>query len=72
MTKDHASMVTGKAKYAEIGRKIRQIPLEKPELSYEWEELVKKLCASDDAGLHDIGIKELGELNNKQTIITNK
>jgi len=65
-------MVTGKAKYAEIGRKIRQIPLEKPELSYEWEELVKKLCASDDAGLHDIGIKELGELNNKQTIITNK
>jgi hypothetical protein len=65
-------MVTGKAKYAEIGRKIRQIPLEKPELSYEWEELVKKLCASDDAGLHDIGIKELGELNNKRTITTNK
>ena len=65
-------MVTGKAKYAEIGRKIRQIPLEKPELSYEWEELVKKLCASDDAGLHDIGIKELGELNNKRTKTTNK
>ena len=65
-------MVTGKAKYAEIGRKIRQIPLEKPELSYEWEELVKKLCASDDAGLHDIGIKELGKLNNKQKKTANK
>ena len=65
-------MVMSKTKYAEIGRKIREIPFEKPELSYEWEELVKMLCASDDAGLHDIGIKELGELNNKQTIITNK
>jgi hypothetical protein len=56
-------MVMNKMKYAEIGRKIREIPLEKPGASYEWEELVQKLCASDDAGLHDIGIKELGDLN---------
>ena len=52
-------------KYAELGRKMREIPPERPCSSYEWEELVQKLCASDDAGLHDIGIKELGELISK-------
>jgi hypothetical protein len=51
-----------KAKYTEIGRRVRDIPLEKPVLSYEWEELVQKLCASDDAGLRDIGAKELYDL----------
>jgi hypothetical protein len=58
-------------KYAEISRKIREIPLEKHGASYEWEELVQKLCASDDAGLHEIGIKELGELISKH-VATNK
>lgn len=60
-----AMMVINKTKYAEIGRRMRAIPLEKPGSSYEWEELVQKLCVSDDAGLHDIGIKELGELKHK-------
>jgi hypothetical protein len=57
-----------KTKYAEIGRRMRAIPPEKPGPSYEWEELVQKLCISDDVGLHDIGIKELGELNKKRNI----
>ena len=51
-----------KAKYTEIGRRVRNIPQEKPLLSYEWEELVQKLCVSDDDGLRDIGAKELYEL----------
>jgi hypothetical protein len=58
-------MAMSNTKYAEIGRKMREIPMEKPCSSYEWEELVQKLCASDDARLHDIGIKELGELKCK-------
>ncbi len=60
-------MGMNKAKYAEIGRKIRNIPLDKPCMSYEWEELVEKLCASDDSGLHTIGIEELGKLMLKRT-----
>ena len=52
-------MITNKSRYAEIGRRIREIPPEKPAVSYEWEELVWKLCASDDAGLHGIGVREL-------------
>jgi len=56
-----------KTRYADIGRKLRAIPLEQSDSSYEWEELVERLCASDDAGLHDIGIKELGELKNRLT-----
>lgn len=55
-------MELNKHRYAEIGRKMREIPLEKPVASYEWEELVQKLCNSDDAGLHDIGVKELYDL----------
>ena len=51
-----------KANYVEIGRKMRALPLEKPVASYEWEELVEKLCASDDACLHEIGVKELYDL----------
>jgi hypothetical protein len=47
------------AKYAEIGRKMREIPQQKADTSYEWEELVQKLCVSDDAVLHDIGVREL-------------
>ena len=60
-------MVMNKAKYAEIGRKIRELPLEKPDSSYEWEELVQKLCASNDTGLHDIGIRELDDLKIRHT-----
>jgi hypothetical protein len=52
-------------KYVEIARRIREIPLEKPGSSYEWEELVQKLCASDDVGLHDIGVRELAILRQK-------
>lgn len=61
-------IVINKTKYAEIGRRMRAIPPEKPGSSYEWEELVQKLCVSDDTGLHDIGIKELGELKQKRNI----
>jgi hypothetical protein len=53
------------AKYAELGRKIREVPLEPPGSSYEWEELVQKLCASNDAGLHEIGVRELELLRQK-------
>ena len=60
-------MAMSKSVYAAIGRKIREIPLEKPVSSYEWEELVQKLCSSDDAGLHETGIKELGKLENSRT-----
>jgi len=65
-------MVMDKTKYAEIGRKMRKIPLEKPGLSYEWEELVEKMCVSDDAGLHDIGIKERDELQHRHPENTKK
>jgi hypothetical protein len=51
--------------YAEIGRKIRAIPQEKSGPCYEWEELVQKLCASDDAGLRTIGVRELEILTQK-------
>jgi hypothetical protein len=50
---------TGKTKYAEIGRRMREIPLEQPGTSYEWEELVQKFYASDDEGMHNIGVREL-------------
>ncbi len=51
------------AKYAEIARKMRELPIEKHGSSYEWEELVQKLCDSGDSELRGIGIRELGELN---------
>jgi hypothetical protein len=46
------------ATYAEIARKIREVPLDKPGSSYEWEELVEKMCASEDTDLQNIGNKE--------------
>jgi len=56
--------MTGSTKgiYAEIGRKMREMPLDTTCLSYEWEELVQKLCDSDDDGLHAIGVRELDVL----------
>lgn len=54
--------IVDKAKYAEIGRRMRAVPLEKHYCSYEWEELVQKMCASNDSDLHDLGIKEQIEL----------
>lgn len=56
-----------KAKYAEIGRQMRALPPEKPGIPYKWEELVNRMCASDDAGLHDVGIKERDELQQKKS-----
>ena len=64
-------MAMSKSVYAAIGRKIREIPLEKPVSSYEWEELVQRLCSSDDAGLRDIGAKELYDLLHKRPRIAN-
>jgi hypothetical protein len=52
-------------KYEELARKIREIPLDMFGPSYEWEELVEKLCASDDAGLREIGVRELEVLRQK-------
>ena len=49
--------------YAEISRKMRAIPPEKPNPSYEWEELVEKMCASDDVRLQVIGHREHDILN---------
>ena len=54
--------------YAEIARRIREVPLDKQGSSYEWEELVQKMCASDDTDLQDIGNKErdvLGKIDTK-------
>ena len=64
--------VINKAKYAEIGLKMRELPLEKHGSSHEWEELVQKLCASDDSGFHVIGIREQGELQHLRTAINQK
>jgi hypothetical protein len=57
-----------KARYTEIGRRMRDIPLEHLGSSYEWEELVQRLCTSDDAGLHDIGLRERDELSHKHLL----
>jgi hypothetical protein len=58
-------LVMNDTKYAEIGRKIRAIPLEKHFPSYEWEELVEKLCKSNDPALHAIGVRELDQMKHK-------
>ena len=47
------------SKYAEIGRRMRAIPQDLHVPSYEWEELVQRLYASNDTELHDIGVREL-------------
>lgn len=60
------------AKYAEIGRRLREIPLDGYTSSYEWEELVQKMCASDDTGLRAIGIRELGELKCRRMVHNEK
>ena len=52
-----------KEKYAEIARKMKAIAPEKCYSSHEWEELVQKMCTSDDVGLQDIGHKEHEFLN---------
>ena len=58
-----------KTKYAEIARKMRELPLEKHGSSHEWEELVQKLCNSGDEGLRGIGIREFNELKKSHTAI---
>lgn len=55
-------------KYEEIGYRLRQLPPEKHMTSYEWEELVQRLCSSDDTGLHDIGIRERDELRQQRSV----
>jgi len=32
---------------------------EQPFIRYEWEELVEKLCLSEDPGLRELGLQEL-------------
>ena len=55
-------------KYIEIGQKMREIPLETHVSSHEWEELVERLCASDDDELRDIGAKELYDLLRQRSV----
>ena len=50
------------SRYTEIGRKIRTIVPDKFSPAYEWEELVQRMCASQDANLRAIGSKEREEL----------
>ena len=54
--------------YAEIGKRMREIPIEQHISSYEWEELVHKLCSSDDNHLREIGAKELYDLRHKRPV----
>lgn len=54
-------------KYAQIARRVREIPFDKQGTSYEWEELVEKMCASEDAGLQEIGHKEHDVLEQMHT-----
>ena len=61
-------MAMNKTKYAEIARTMRESPLEAHMSSYEWEELVEKLSFSDDAGLRDIGAKELYDLLHRRPV----
>ena len=61
-----------KKKYAEIARKVRDLPIEKHGPSYEWEELVQKLCDSGDEKLRKVGIRELSELNKTYTTFSLK
>jgi hypothetical protein len=62
-------MITiNKKKYAEIARKVRELPIEKHGPSHEWEELVRKLCDSSDEGLRGIGVRELSELKMTHTL----
>ena len=58
---------TKEAKYAEIARRIRKVPLDKQGSSHEWEELVQKMCASNDTDLQDIGNKEHDVLKKTDT-----
>ena len=57
--------------YAEIARKIRAVPKEKPFVCHEWEELLEKMCSSVDTELQDFGHKEQ-ELLNKNSIPRNQ
>lgn len=54
-----------KSKYEEIAHRMRDIPPDLPATSYEWEELVQRLCDSEDSGLHEIGVRELELLRRK-------
>jgi hypothetical protein len=55
-------LAINRSKYVEISRRISEMPLEKLGSTYQWEELVQKMCASEDAVLQQIGLQELGEL----------
>ena len=63
---------TKEATYAEIARRIREVPLDRQGSSYEWEELVQKMCASDDADLQNIGNKEHNALEQTETKLKEK
>ena len=65
-------MAINKIKYAEIARKMREMPPERHFLSYEWEELVQKLFESDDAGLHGIGVREQRKMRHKRVSTNQK
>lgn len=56
---------TREATYAEIACRLRNIPLDNPCSSYEWEELVEKLCISEDDELRIIGKLELDSMQQK-------
>lgn len=55
-----------KSIYIEIGDRLSEISPERHLSSHEWEEMVQKLCASDDAGLRNVDVKELYDLLNKR------
>ncbi len=53
------------SRYIEIGRRVRTIASETLSPKYEWEELVQRMCASQDISLRAIGLKEREELKHR-------
>lgn len=56
---------TNKITYEKIAQKIRELPMETPCPNYKWEELVQRLCDSEDESLRNIGVRELEAIRQK-------
>ena len=55
-----------KAKYVELAKHVRTLPQEITVSTHEWEEVVHKMCTSEDADFRDLGFKELNDLKRRR------